>query len=166
MESKTTPAAIIIIGLCIGILLKLFVVDILHVSGTSMVPALKDHSVVIVNKLAYGIVQPSGAKLAVQWAKPKQGDVVIYLYDNKIVVKRCVAAAGTPLEYSTDPVYTLHVGDKKITLTESQYHRIKDSTVVPQGYILAIGDNYAVSVDSRMYGFVSEKNILGRVLCK
>lgn len=166
MESKATPSVIIIIGLCIGILLKLFVIDILHVSGTSMVPVLKDHSVVIVNKLAYGIVQPTGGKLTVQWAKPKQGDVVIYLYDNKIVVKRCVATAGTPLEYSTDPVYTLHVGDKKITLTETQYHRIKDSTAVPQGYILAIGDNYAVSVDSRMYGFVSEKNILGRVLCK
>ncbi len=165
-EQNRSPVFIVIIGLIIGILLKLFVIDILHVSGTSMVPALKDHSMVVVDKLAYGLVKPTGGRLCVQWAEPKAGDIVIYLYNNKIVVKRCVAVPFTPLEYSTDPVYTLHVGDKNITLTESQYQRMKNSAAVPKGFILAIGDNYDVSVDSRTYGFVSEKNILGRVVCK
>ena len=44
--------------------------------------------------------------------------------------------------------------------------RLKDAAQVPDGYILAVGDNYEVSVDSRDYGFVSVKNVLGKVLCK
>jgi signal peptidase I len=32
--------------------------------------------------------------------------------------------------------------------------------------ILAIGDNAENSIDSRNYGFVSQKNILGRVIFK
>lgn len=160
------PLMIVIAGLLIGILLKLFVIDILHVSGTSMVPAIKDKSIVVVNKLAYGIVSPTKGKLFAQWSSPRPDDIVIYLYNNKIVVKRCVAVSSTPLEYSTDPLYTLCVGDKLIPLSESQYKRMKNSDVVPAGYILAVGDNYDVSVDSRTYGFVSEKNILGRVICR
>ena len=94
------------------------------------------------------------------------GDVVIYLYNNKIVVKRCVACEGQSLEYSSNPIYTVKVGDNEIPLTESQYMRLKDAAQVPEGYILAVGDNYEVSVDSRDYGFVSVKNVLGKVLCK
>lgn len=131
-----------------------------------MLPAIEDGSTLIVNKLAYGLNIPYGNKLLVQWAKPKAGDIVIYLYNNKIVVKRCVATAGTPLEYSTDPVYTLHVSENDITLSESQYQNLKASESVPEGYLLAIGDNYDESVDSRNYGFVSTRNILGKVLCK
>ena len=43
------------IGLCIGIAVKLFVIDFLHISGRSMEPAIKDGETVFVNKLAYGL---------------------------------------------------------------------------------------------------------------
>ena len=157
---------VVCVALFVGSLIKFELVDILHVSGLSMSPALKDGDTLVVNKLAYGLNIPYGSSLLVQWAKPKAGDIVIYLYNNKIVVKRCVAVEFTPLAYSTDPVYTLHVGDKEITLTESQYQNLQHSSSVPEGYILAIGDNYEKSIDSRTYGFVSVKNILGRVSCR
>ena len=159
---------IVCVGLLVGFLLKLFVFEILTVSGDSMFPALKDGEKLFVSKLAYGIVEPYGDELLIQWEKPKAGDIVIYLYNNKIVVKRCVATEGEELECSIDNDYNyyLKVGNSKISLTEIQYLNFKDSTAVPKGYILAIGDNYEVSVDSRSYGFVSERNILGKVLCK
>lgn len=169
-SEKKNPYAgtvfIICIGLAIGLVLKLFVVDVLHVSGTSMTPALKDGDTLLVNKLAYGMVQPYGEKLLIQWKKPRAGDVVIYLYNNKIVVKRCVAIGGEHLAYSGDTVYTLHVGETHIPLTDAQYQNLKDIDTVPEGYILAIGDNYEESVDSRTYGFVSIRNILGKVVCR
>ena len=56
------------------------------------------------------------------------------------------------------------MGENKISLSESQYQRIKYSSYVPEGMILAIGDNYSESIDSRDYGFVSTKNILAKVM--
>lgn len=169
-STKTKDRNFLILVVCIalfaGSLIKFEIIDILHVSGVSMSPALADGDTLVVNKLAYGLNIPYGSSLLIQWAEPKAGDIVIYLYNNKIVVKRCVATQFTPLAYSTDPVYTLHVGDKAITLTESQYQNLHHSSSVPEGYILAIGDNYEKSVDSRTYGFVSVKNILGRVSCR
>ena len=153
-------------GLIIGIFLKLFVIDILHVSGISMEPSIHDNSVVFVNKLAYGLILPQSAKLAFQWAKPHYGDVVIFLYNNRIVVKRCDAVGGEHLDYLTDSGYSLRVGKRKIPLTEEQYFRLKNSRRVPDGYILAIGDNYGQSIDSRYYGFIPVNNVLGKVIGK
>ena len=159
---------IVCIGFILGLFLKLFVFEILTVSGESMLPAIKNGEKLFVSKCAYGIVKPYGEKLLVQWKSPERGDIVIYLYNNKIVVKRCVAIGGDMLECSCDNEYNyfLSTGNLKITLSEEQFLNLKNSLAVPEGYILAVGDNYAVSVDSRTYGFVSERNILGKVLCK
>jgi len=153
-------------GLLIGLFLKLFVIDILHVQGASMEPAVHDGQTVMVNKLAYGVVKPFSDTVLLHWKEPAAGDVVIYLYDNKIVIKRCIACQKVPLEYSFDSGYTLCVGAKKIPLTDLQFHRMKDSAFVPEGMILAVGDNYTKSIDSRTYGFVPTKNIIGKVLCR
>ena len=131
-----------------------------------MEPSFHDGQTVCVNKLAYGLVKPFSDTLIYKWAEPAAGDTVIYLYNNKIVIKRCIATAGTPLEYSADSGYTLHVGTKAIPLTDLQYHRMMTSASVPEGMILAIGDNYAQSVDSRTYGFVPVRNVIGKVLCR
>ena len=159
---------IICLGLFVGFLLKIFVFEILTVSGESMLPSLKDGEKLFVSKLAYGIVQPYGDKLMLQWKSPQRGDIVIYLYNNKIVVKRCLAVGGDELEVFADSEYNyfLKVGDSCIGLNQGQYLNLKNSVSVPKGYILAIGDNHEVSVDSRTYGFVAERNILGKVLCK
>ena len=166
MSTQKSFVVIISVGLIVGALIKFCVIDILHVSGRSMQPALQDGATLVVNKLAYGLNLPYGNKLLVQWAEPKCDDIVIYLYNNKIVVKRCVAVGGTPLEYSANSQYTLRVGAREITLSQQQYQNLKNSAAVPQGYILAVGDNYDESVDSRTYGFVSTRSILGKVICR
>ncbi len=152
--------------LLIAIFVKFFILDIVVVSGTSMNPAIKDGQTIFINKLAYGIVKPFSSSFFIQWKTPKENDIVIYLYNDKMVVKRCVATEFTPMEYFTNSQYSMKVNEKIIPLTEPQYHRIKNSDCVPQGMILAVGDNYLESVDSRNYGFVSVKNIIGKVLCK
>ena len=40
------------------------------------------------------------------------------------------------------------------------------NNLVVKGMILAIGDNFENSIDSRTYGFVAQKNILGKVIFK
>ena len=154
-QKKTISIPIIFcLTFLLAIFVKLFILDIVVVSGTS------------INKLAYGIVKPFSSSFFIQWKTPKQNDIVIYLYNDKMVVKRCVATELTPLEYSNNSEYSVKVNEKLIPLTEQQFHRIKNSDRVPQGMIFAVGDNYLESVDSRNYGFVSVNNIIGKVLCK
>ena len=163
---KSPTFKFILAGLILGLVLKFFVIDILQVRGSSMEPTLKDGGLVAVNKLCYGLVKPFGDRLLFKWNKVKQGDVIIYLYDNSLVVKRCAATEDMPLEYSSGSEYNLIVGDKKYPLTPAQFSVMQEIGAVPKGMVLAIGDNAEVSIDSRNYGFVSEENVLGRVFAK
>lgn len=151
-------------GILFGLIIKLFVIDVLHVSGNSMEPAFKDGDSVIVQKFAYGIPKPFRGTFFVQWAEPKLNDIVIFLHDNKIVVKRCVAVSGEQLDFSSNSEYILNIRGRKISLTRTQFERLSKFSRVPEGFILAIGDNLSESIDSRDYGFVSVKNIVGKII--
>ena len=155
-----------IVGILIGVFFKFFIVDIVHVSGTSMLPTIKNGETLIVNKLSYGIDMPFGDNLILQWASPKVDDIVVFMKDNNMVVKRVSAISGTNLEYSTISGYNLIINGKRISLTAEQFYRMKDSNVVPEGTVFVTGDNQDVSIDSRSYGFVPTNNILGKVFFK
>lgn len=156
----------ILAGIFIGAAIKIFAFDILSVQGISMEPSIHNNEKILACKLSYGIVNPFGNSTLIRWKNAKTGGIVIYFYKNSLVVKRCVATEGDSLEYSSDSGYTLHVGEKNYSLTELQYNLIKNSPCVPRGMILAIGDNFENSIDSRTYGFVAQKNILGKVIFK
>lgn len=156
----------LISGVCIGLVLKIFVFDIARVHGSSMEPAVHENSLVFINKSAYGLARPFGSSLLVQWAQPEKGDVILFIYKGKAVIKRCAACAGEALDFSSDSGYSVSVGGKTYPLTEKQYRRIKFDTVVPERTVMAIGDNYADSVDSRDYGFIPVTHILGKVVGK
>lgn len=156
----------IFIGIIMGMAIKLFIIDIVHISGTSMEPTLQDGKAVTVNKLAYGLVKPFGSSLFFSWNTPEIGDIVIYMHENRLVIKRCVATALCPLEYSSDNGYNLLVNNADYyPLTEEQFLAMKTFKEVPENMILAIGDNYTESIDSRSYGFIPVYNILGKALC-
>ena len=157
---------LLIIGAAAGALIKLFAIDVLRISGNSMEPALKDGSFAAVDKLAYGLLVPFAGHFFMQWAEPKAGDAVIFLHNDKIVVKRCVAISGAPLDFLREPEYSLVVNGKKIPLTKTQYDGLSPFSEVPNGYVLALGDNLEKSIDSRDYGFVSVKNIMGKIIGK
>lgn len=163
-RKKDNLIIFLIIGLLLGIFVKLFVLDILTISGQSMVPSIQDKNTVFVNKLAYGIAVPFSSKFFVQWATPKKNDIVIFLHDNKIVVKRCVLLSNEQLEFLLDSGYNLILGGNKIPLTKEQYINLSKYEQVPEGFVFVLGDNYNSSIDSRDYGFVSTKNITGKII--
>ncbi|WP_238579887.1 signal peptidase I [Treponema endosymbiont of Eucomonympha sp.] len=161
---------LIAFGLCLGAALKLFVFDIVLVSGASMEQSLHKGELIPVYKLAYGVAKPFGAELLVRWASPKRGDVVVFIVRGAPVIKRCVALAGDALEYSSDSGHSVRVTDAahsralEIPLSERQYQQMKYSSAVPDGTLFAVGDNYRESVDSRDYGFVLVQRTLGKAL--
>jgi signal peptidase I len=165
-----TRTRALLLGILLATLVKLFVFDLLVIAGPSMLPVLPPGKTIPILRAAYGIPQPFGAALAVQWREPRPGDVVLYRYGGRTVVKRCVAVAGDALAfYSADAYnesYLCAVNGREIPLDEHQYQRLKRTSAVPAGTIFAVGDNYAESLDSRDYGFVDSRNILGRGLCR
>jgi len=166
MKMKNKKIAPIIIGFFIGILIKLFVFDIVIVSGNSMQPTIKNGETLFINKLAYGLKNPFKSSLIFQWATPQKDDIVIFMHNNRQVVKRCCGVSNEVLEYSVDSGYILSIEGKSYPLTEQQFQRIKYNYKVPNNTILALGDNSSVSVDSRNYGFVPVQTIFGKVICK
>ncbi|MHB9293127.1 putative signal peptidase I [Hollandina sp. SP2] len=92
MENNTSIETGRAIGgaLFIALLLKLFLFDFMITEGQSMVPAIKPGSILVVNKLAYGLRFPWAEDYLVWWSLPKPGDVVIfYTPCREIAVKRC-----------------------------------------------------------------------------
>jgi len=132
----------------VSLIVKVFIFDIRLVSGTSMSPALHDGALVAEFKLAWGIPVPF-----------RNGP-----WNGRYVIKRCVAAPGTTLVFSTKPEYSVRIGELIIPLTREQYKKMKDAERVPEGMIFALGDNMTESRDSRHYGFVSIDSIRGKLV--
>lgn len=163
--SKIDLLPLIFLGILLSLTVKTFILDFYRVKGQSMEPAIGDKSVVAAIKTSYGLQNPLKPQLLIAWKKPKTGQIVLYMYQNYWVVKRCAATEGTPLEcVDEDGSYFLLAGTRKIPLTSIQYHRLRTTKSVPDGYILAIGDNAELSRDSRDYGFVPIKNVVARVV--
>lgn len=155
---------LIFFGLLIGLFLKLFVFDFLKISGKSMEPTLSSGNHIVINKAAYGIQNPFTKEYYFTWKFPKKNDVVTFLNDNKIVVKRCVLTEGDSLEILVDSGYHIIINNQKVPLSEFQYLQFAGTKTVPSGYIFVLGDNFLYSVDSRDYGFVSTKSIKGKAI--
>jgi len=164
MKKSVRPVFIFFAVFLAALMTKLFVIDIMPISGPSMRPTLAHGSFLIEYKLAWGIPVPYRNAYFVRWGSPAVGDIIIYPWLDRYVVKRCVAKEGTPLAFSDETGYSVRVGEREISLTREQYQNLKNAERVPEGMVFALGDNMAESRDSRDYGFVSLDSIRGKVL--
>jgi len=165
--SKNGPTfGFFILVILLALFLKLFVIDIMFVSGPSMSPAVPDGSIVLNYRLAWGIPIPLTNRYLVRWGQPQPGDIVVYHWLGRQVIKRCVATAGMPLAFSDQTGYSVTAGGAEIPLTAEQYCKMRGAERVPSGMIFALGDNMAESRDSREYGFVSIDSLRGKALWK
>lgn len=155
---------IFFIGIIFGFFLKLFVIDIIHVSGNSMQDEIQNGQIVILNKLAFGIKNPFKDSYFFRWKNPKNGDIVTFKKDNKLVIKRCVFTSGDIIEISKDSDYYLNINGEKIPLTKEQFKNLQGIQKIPQGFIFVLGDNRDSSIDSRDYGLVSRESLTGKII--
>ena len=73
-----------------AVLIKLFLVDFIIAEGNSMEPAIRSGSVLVVNRMQYGLRFPGQQGYLIRWAAPRQGEVVVfYAPSGSIAVKRC-----------------------------------------------------------------------------
>ncbi|MBO6016618.1 MAG: signal peptidase I [Oscillospiraceae bacterium] len=147
----------LMVALVICVALFIFAVRVIDVSGSSMVPTLRDGDKMIVSDLFY---------------KPKYGDIVVFKTDqydpDRALVKRVIATEGQEISLDFDRGVVYINGspieeDYIAELTTTKLDFIGPQTV-PEGCVFVMGDNRNASTDSRKkeIGMVDERMILGR----
>lgn len=130
-----------------------------NISGDSMNDTYQDGDRVFIWNIGYS---------------PVVNDVVVfdasnYVYGNdQFFIKRVVAKEKDQLSYQSGNLLINGVNTADIDTAE--YKILTggadplDSYTIPKGKILVLGDNRDVSYDSRRFGLVDEKDVVGKVL--
>ena len=164
----------IIIAILIALFIRTFVVQAFKIPSGSMKPTLQIGDHLLVNKFIYGIKIPFVRKTLLPINNPRREDIVVFIYPmdrSKDFIKRVVGIAGD----------TIEIRNKKIYLNGSLYNdghgvytdrRFFPASIeprdnfgpvtVPAEHIFVMGDNRDQSYDSRFWGFVDLKDVLGK----
>lgn len=151
----------------------------------SMIPTLLIHDHILANKLAYGLHVPFSSAWVLQWGKPQKGEVVVFRFPETpdvFYIKRILAVGGDEISVQNGVVYIngkpnliepdeFKGGDTGFDYYKENGHWVRYSSKndsqfqalrVPEGHFFVIGDNRDQSYDSRFWGFVPDKNLIGR----
>ncbi len=138
-----------------AVLIVTFLFQVARVEGQSMAPTLEDQDRLIVNKLVYRI------------GEPRRGDIVMLYYPlnpEKSFVKRVIAEEGDTVRIVDGRVYVNDIPLKDdYVATEYRSHDDWGPQVIPEGYDFVMGDHRNNSSDSRHWGMVPKKYIIGKV---
>jgi signal peptidase I len=136
-------------------LIVTFGFQVARVEGQSMAPTLQDQDRLIVNKLAYRL------------GDPHVGDIVMLYYPlkpEKSFVKRIIAEEGDQVRIVDGRVYRNDVPlDDSFVPPEYRSHDDWGPRVIDEGYYFVMGDHRNNSSDSRHWGLVPKKYIIGKV---
>lgn len=130
------------------ILIRAYIMVPIRVDGPSMEPTLKDGNIMLLNKTAY-------------WAKePKRFDMVVIDEKGTAIIKRIIGLPGEYVKIKENKLYINNNYTKEVY----KHYLTKDYQLnkkIPNNYYFVMGDNRPVSNDSRYFGLVSKKDILG-----
>ena len=172
--------------------LRSFLVEPFQIPSGSMIPTLKIGDFILVNKFAYGLRVPVLNNTFIPVGEPKRGDVMVFFpphHPDTYFIKRVIGLPGDEISYINHELTIngqvvpeklqamLPVGSPNLRLvTETLdgheytaykhivpgYLSTRGSWKVPEGHYFMMGDNRDNSADSRDWGFVSEKAIVGK----
>ncbi|WP_422484701.1 signal peptidase I [Gudongella sp. DL1XJH-153] len=159
-------AAIMITGILISF-------DTIEINGDSMVPTLSDGDTVVVWSLPYLPGMPD--------ENLDYGDIIVISapdsMDNVLMIKRIIGLEHDVITIENGLVYrngfplqeqyvngmtlplNLQADEEKMPEWDMDY-----SYTVPANHVYILGDNRLLSSDSREYGALPRKNIIGRMI--
>jgi len=165
----------IIIALILALIIRTFVVQAFKIPSGSMIPTFEIGDRIFVNKFIYGARLPFTDIRLPALRQPARGDIVVFLSPEapkKDFVKRLAATGGERVQIKNGNIY---INGNRIEIPESvgsnyyynrgDYGKEGESVTVPDDCYFMLGDNSANSRDSRYWGFVPKKNIIGKAIC-
>ena len=148
----------LVIAVIIAYMLNTYIFSFITVNKTSMYPTLNDKDIVFLNKTAYWKESPQSGEIIIFY-KDRDGSKTYY-------VKRVIGLPGDVIELSAGTLYRNGVAldEPYISVRPGGYYYYE----VPEGKYFVLGDNRAVSIDSKNeeIGFVDISEIEGKVVVK
>ncbi len=130
-----------------------------EVNGESMYPNLHNHQYLITNIISLKL------------GDPKLGEIVVFKAPNdpdKDFIKRIIGVKGDTVSVQDGKVYRNNelldeskYLDASVKTYGGSFLKEGQTETVPEGYFFVLGDNRSYSSDSREWGFVPKKNIIG-----
>ena len=144
------PYLIIII---VVVFIRTFIVTPVAVKGKSMYPNLDQKQILILEKFDHSY---------------HRFDVVVLKVGGEKLVKRVIALPGEHIKYEDDQLYInrkkIKETFKKNTVTEDFDLEDFGYEVLPEDTYFVMGDNRNSSLDSRAFGPVMKKDIIGKTI--
>jgi signal peptidase I len=153
---------VLLIGtaLAIALLIKTFLFQAFYIPSESMVPTLKIHDRVLVNKLSYKLHDIHRGDIVV-FTKPK-GEAS----DIKDLVKRVIGLPGETVEGRDDHIFINGKELREPYLPDGTVTSTFAAQPIPANSIWVMGDNRPASRDSRYFGPIPESSVVGRVFIR
>jgi len=151
----------IVIAFVLAIVIRTFVVQAFKIPSGSMRMTLIEGDRILVNKFIY------------RFREPKRGDAIVFKYPEnpkKDFIKRLIATGGETVEIKSGRIYVdgEMVGDPSSMISRLYYYNRGQfgqegkPLKVPDDAFYVLGDNSQSSRDSRYWGFVPKRNLVGK----
>ena len=150
----------IIVAVILALIIRTWVVQAFKIPTGSMRPTLVEGDRILVSKFIY------------KFKEPQRGDVIVFRSPEdkkKDFIKRLVGLSGETVEISNG---TILINNKAVetesVIRERYYYNrgdygVKDEPVtVPEDSYYALGDNSISSRDSRYWGYLPKKYLIGK----
>lgn len=164
----------IAIAILLALFIRTFIVQAFKIPSGSMLPTLKIGDHLLVSKFSYGLRMPFSGTQIIPWNEPERGDVIVFKFpkDRSVdYIKRVVGVAGDTVtikdkrlfingEAVTDP--HAHFTSSLIIDANAGPRDNFGPVTVPKDAVFVMGDNRDNSYDGRFWGFVDQRDILGK----
>ena len=154
----------VVIALVMALIIRTFVVQAFKIPSLSMYPTLKIGDRLFVNKFLY------------RFRDPQRWDVIVFKYPedpSKDFIKRLVGLSGETVEIRDGSILVNGVKQtpppeiaSNVYYNSEPYGAINQKIVVPPDHFFVLGDNSMNSRDSRAWGFVSRKQLVGKAFVR